>query len=66
MEFLQIPYDLEGNIVDKLDNFNIREADLNKAFKALNGQITQIPPIYSAIKVDGKKLYEYARANNPL
>lgn len=59
-------YDLEGNIVDKLDNFNIREADLNKAFKALNGQITQIPPIYSAIKVGGKKLYEYARANNPI
>ncbi len=30
--------------------------------KSLTGTITQIPPMYSAIKVNGRKLYEYARA----
>jgi tRNA pseudouridine55 synthase len=59
-------YDLEGKIVNKLETFNIREVELNNAFKSLTGKITQIPPIYSAIKVDGKKLYDYARANNPV
>jgi len=59
-------YDLDGKIVDKMENFNIREVELNNAFKSLKGKITQIPPIYSAIKVDGKKLYDYARANNPV
>ncbi len=31
------------------------------ALSALTGQITQIPPMYSAVKVNGRKLYEYAR-----
>jgi len=30
------------------------------------GQISQLPPIYSALKMDGKPLYEYARAGTPL
>ena len=30
---------------------------------SLTGEITQIPPMYSAVKVNGKRLYEYARAN---
>ena len=34
---------------------------VNKVLKQFEGKITQIPPIYSAIKVNGKKLYEYAR-----
>ena len=29
---------------------------------SFEGEITQIPPMYSAVKVNGKKLYEYARA----
>lgn len=32
------------------------------AFQSLEGDIIQIPPIYSAVKVKGKRLYEYARA----
>ena len=31
--------------------------------KQLTGTITQIPPMYSAVKVNGKRLYEYARNN---
>lgn len=38
-------------------------AQLNKAALILTGEIDQIPPIYSAIKKDGKPLYEYARAS---
>lgn len=40
--------------------------DIEAAAKKLRGKIEQIPPIYSAIKVDGKKLYEYARSGKPL
>ena len=36
---------------------------LEKMFASLIGKQQQIPPMYSAIKVNGKKLYEYARNN---
>ena len=35
--------------------------ELKKALESFKGEISQLPPIYSAIKVKGKKLYEYAR-----
>ena len=35
---------------------------VDEAIASLTGPITQIPPMYSAIKVNGRKLYEYARA----
>src|SRR5699024_2927878 len=35
---------------------------IEKAIKSFEGNIVQIPPMYSAVKVKGKKLYEYARA----
>ena len=53
-------YDLEGeevNFSDKKVTFNEIEAALDK----FRGEIEQLPPIYSAIKVNGKKLSEYAR-----
>lgn len=53
-------YDLEGeevNSSDKKVTLNEIEAALDK----FRGEIEQLPPIYSAIKVNGKKLYEYAR-----
>ena len=53
-------YDLEGEIVDTSN----KTPDLEEIENALNnfrGDIEQLPPIYSAIKVNGKKLYEYAR-----
>ncbi|HZK60946.1 MAG TPA: tRNA pseudouridine(55) synthase TruB [Anaerovoracaceae bacterium] len=40
----------------------ITEEKINCIVKDFNGLITQIPPKYSALKVNGKKLYEYARA----
>ena len=35
---------------------------VDEAIASLTGSITQIPPMYSAVKVNGRKLYEYARA----
>ena len=40
----------------------LSEAEVDEAIASLLGDITQIPPMYSAVKVNGKKLYEYARA----
>ncbi|WP_461212833.1 tRNA pseudouridine(55) synthase TruB [Lacticaseibacillus sp. GG6-2] len=37
-------------------------AQIDQALATLTGEITQIPPMYSAVKVNGRKLYEYARA----
>lgn len=53
-------YDLEGEEV----NFSDKKVTLDEIEAALDkfrGEIEQLPPIYSAIKVNGKKLYEYAR-----
>ncbi|MHC5249723.1 tRNA pseudouridine(55) synthase TruB [Enterococcus sp. LJL90] len=38
------------------------ETEIDQAMAAFVGEITQIPPMYSAVKVNGKRLYEYARS----
>ena len=53
-------YDTEGKITFE-SNIKITEEDICKCLKNFEGDIEQYPPIYSAIKIDGKKLYEYAR-----
>ncbi len=40
----------------------IARAEIEAVFDSLTGEIEQTPPMYSAVKVGGKKLYEYARA----
>ena len=40
----------------------LTQADVERAILSFVGKYDQIPPMYSAIKKDGKKLYEYARA----
>ncbi len=54
-------YDIEGKIVEKFDR-QINVTDIENVLKDFEGEIEQYPPIYSAIKVNGKKLYDYARA----
>lgn len=54
-------YDCEGKITSECAP-NITQKELEEGLKAFEGEILQTPPIYSAIKVKGKKLYEYARA----
>lgn len=57
--------DTEGKIVEE-KNVNIdllNENNVKKVLKNLEGKQMQLPPMYSAIKIKGKKLYEYARKN---
>jgi tRNA pseudouridine55 synthase len=53
--------DAEGEIVATADT-SITMAQVEAAIAAFSGEITQTPPMYSAIKHQGKPLYEYARA----
>ena len=54
-------YDLETEVNSVKPINNISEKLISKALESFNGKITQTPPIFSAIKHKGKKLYEYAR-----
>ena len=55
--------DKEGKIINskEVDLHNLTDEKVQNALAKFNGKINQIPPIYSAIKINGKKLYEYAR-----
>lgn len=54
-------YDIEGKIVEKVESFNVSRNDILEVLKKYRGKISQVPPMYSALKVQGKKLYELAR-----
>lgn len=57
--------DQTGDIVEEKNvNENTWSTDdIRSTINKLEGEIEQIPPMYSAVKVNGKKLYEYARQN---
>ena len=54
--------DAEGQTVDQKQVHDLSLEDLERVTNEFLGEITQIPPMYSALKKEGKKLYEYARA----
>ncbi|EJE2845926.1 tRNA pseudouridine(55) synthase TruB [Listeria monocytogenes] len=54
--------DATGETVMTKELADISADELQAALTKLTGKITQIPPMFSAVKVNGKKLYEYARA----
>lgn len=54
--------DLTGNITATAENFTgVTEDQVHAVLPAFRGAIQQVPPMYSALKRDGKPLYEYAR-----
>lgn len=53
-------FDLDGEKVFTSDK-KVSRDDIKEGLKSFEGEIFQLPPIFSAIKVKGKKLYEYAR-----
>ncbi|WP_188454347.1 tRNA pseudouridine(55) synthase TruB [Virgibacillus oceani] len=56
--------DAYGQVVDQKPVSNPPDQkEIIEVLKSFEGVITQVPPMYSAVKVNGKKLYEYARAN---
>ena len=53
----------KGEVIDaKPVKKNISTSEIDQMMTSFLGEITQIPPMYSAVKVNGRKLYEYARA----
>lgn len=54
-------FDLEKPVVPVADPSHIQLDDVLKAAAQLTGDILQVPPMHSAIKVDGKRVYESAR-----
>ncbi|MDD3280214.1 MAG: tRNA pseudouridine(55) synthase TruB [Bacteroidales bacterium] len=59
-------YDLEHPPENFRSYENIRLEDIEKTCKQLTGALLQIPPIYSAIKVQGKSAFEYARKDREI
>ena len=53
--------DGEGKVLEEREVPNLDVEDIQNALNKLIGKQEQVPPMYSAIKVNGKKLYEYAR-----
>jgi len=57
--------DMTGTVVETLP-VTCTEADIRRVLASYEGGYDQIPPMYSAIKVDGKKLYQLARAGKEI
>lgn len=55
--------DITGNVINTDSEINIKSEEIIKVIKSFMGKSMQQVPKYSAVKVNGKKLYEYARNN---
>ncbi len=54
-------FDSEGQVIKKVENFELEEDKIETVLERFKGKIKQIPPMYSAIKVSGQPLYKLAR-----
>ncbi len=59
-------YDLEGKVVAKNDNISVSIDEIKNVLTKFQGEIEQTTPMYSNVKVDGKKLYQYALKNQDI
>lgn len=55
--------DVTGKVLNEVKNFTITEEQIKEVLNSFLGKSIQEVPIYSALKVNGKRLYEYAREN---
>ena len=53
--------DTTGEVLNQYDISGITEDDIRRCVNEFQGDIMQVPPMYSALKVNGRKLYELAR-----
>ncbi|GIP36860.1 tRNA pseudouridine synthase B [Paenibacillus sp. J31TS4] len=53
--------DLTGEVLERLDRVTVSAEEITRVLASFVGTIDQVPPMYSAVKVDGKRLYELAR-----
>ena len=63
MGMLTDTLDIDGNILKENYNYQITKDELEKTLNSFLGSYLQEVPLYSAIKINGMKLYEYARKN---
>lgn len=54
--------DISGTVLSEAETGYLTETEVEQTIRAFVGEYMQIPPMYSALKVNGKKLYELARA----
>lgn len=54
-------YDLEGEVTAKKDISNLKDVEILSVIDSFRGGYTQIPPMFSALKKDGVRLYDLAR-----
>lgn len=54
--------DMTGQVIEKAEHVRLDPEIVRQTVLSFQGVIEQIPPMYSAVKVDGKRLYELARA----
>ncbi|KAI9502119.1 pseudouridine synthase, partial [Coemansia spiralis] len=59
-------YDAEGRITDVSPTESVTSDMILNVIPQFVGSIKQIPPLYSAIRMDGKRLYEYMREGHPI
>ncbi len=55
-------YDSSGEIIERKENFNFTKEEIEKAFDKQRGHINQLPPMYSALKVNGKRMCDLVRS----
>jgi tRNA pseudouridine55 synthase len=53
--------DATGTVTEQVDQVELTPAQIETVMSSFTGTIEQVPPMYSAIKVDGKRLYQLAR-----
>lgn len=58
--------DSYGLVTEEATSVSVTDDQLNNVLNEFIGEQIQIPPAYSAVKLNGKKLYEYARQNIPV
>lgn len=59
-------YDRVGKILKKTSYEHITRPMVEEALNSFRGKFQQMPPLYSALKMEGKPLYEYAREGKPI
>lgn len=59
-------YDRVGRIIKKGNYDEVTRPAVEKALESFRGKFRQMPPLFSALKMNGKPLYEYAREGKPI
>jgi tRNA pseudouridine55 synthase len=59
-------FDLETETTEPVDISTLTPTAIHEAARSLTGKIEQLPPLHSAIKIGGKRAYQFARSGKPM